>query len=141
MTFFFAAQRPLDHVAVAVSSIEDSVGHYELLSGHSCSPPEILESQGVRVAFVGEIELLEPLSPDTTVGRFLARRGPGLHHVAYRVDDLESELERLAEADVELIDRKPRPGAFGHRVAFVHPRSTGGVLVELVQRSEVDEEF
>lgn len=138
MTFLFSAQQPIDHVAVAVSSIEDSVGHYELLSGHSCSPPEILESQGVRVAFVGEIELLEPLSPDTTVGRFLARRGPGLHHVAYRVGDLESELERLAKAGIHLIDRKPRPGAFGHDVAFVHPRSTGGVLVELVQRSDDD---
>lgn len=138
MTFPFAASRPLDHVAVAVASIEDSAGHYELLSGLSCSPPEVLESQGVRVAFIGEIELLEPLGPDTTVGRFVARRGPGMHHVAYRCEDLVSELKRLEDAGVELIDRAPRAGAFGHLVAFIHPRSTGGVLVELVEH--VDEE-
>lgn len=123
-------------MAVAVASIEDSIGHYELLSGHSCSPPEVLESQGVRVAFIGEIELLEPLGPDTTVGRFLARRGPGLHHVAYRCADLVSELKRLDGAGFELIDRAPRRGAFGHRVAFLHPRSTGGVLVELVEQAD-----
>lgn len=123
-------------MAVAVASIEDSVGHYELLSGRSSSPPEVLGSQGVRVAFVGEIELLEPLGPDTTVGRFLARRGPGLHHIAYRCEDLISELKRLDEAGFELIDRVPRAGAFGHRVAFLHPRSTGGVLVELVERKD-----
>jgi methylmalonyl-CoA/ethylmalonyl-CoA epimerase len=89
----------------------------------------------VRVAFVGSVELLEPLAPDTTVGRFLDRRGPGLHHIAYRTKDIEGDLARLSAAGLQLIDETPRTGASGHRVAFVHPSSTGGILVELVERS------
>lgn len=133
MVDHFAGARPLHHVGIAVPSLEEARPLYELLSGLSCSPPETIESQGVRVAFIGPIELLEPLGPDTTVGRFLERRGPGLHHVAYETTDIVRELSRLEEAGLELIDREPRPGAHGHRVAFVHPRSTGGVLIELVQ--------
>lgn len=125
--------RPLDHIAIAVRSIETSAPLYELLSGATCSPPETLESQGVRVAFVGTIELLEPLAPDTTVGRFIDRNGEGLHHIAYQVEDIEAELARLLEEGLELVDSTPRPGAGGHRVAFLHPRSTGRVLVELVE--------
>lgn len=128
-------RRPVDHVAIAVHSIEESHGVFELLSGERCSTPESLAAQGVRVAFVGTIELLEPLGADTTVGRFLARRGQALHHIAYRIDDLGSELARLDAAGVRLIDRTPRPGAFGHMVAFLHPSSTGGILTELVQRT------
>lgn len=127
------ATLPLDHVGVAVPSIEEHRAHYESLSGERCSPPMTIESQGVRVAFVGMIELLEPTSPDTTVGRFLARRGPGLHHLAYRTEDIEAELAKARERGVRLIDEKPRPGAHG-LVAFLHPSSTGGVLIELVQR-------
>ena len=130
------ANRPLDHVAVAVHSIAEKRALYELLTGESGSPPETLESQGVRVAFVGSVELLEPLGPETTVGRFLQRRGPGLHHIAFRVDDVAAELHRLASAGVELVDREPRTGAKGHSVAFLHPSSTGGVLVELVEHVE-----
>lgn len=126
---------PLDHVAVAVQSIEENCRLFELLSGESCSNPEVLEAQGVRVAFVGDIELLEPLSADTTVGRFLERRGQALHHVAYQTDDLEGELARLEAAGLRLIDRSARIGANGHLVAFIHPSSTDGILVELVQRS------
>jgi methylmalonyl-CoA/ethylmalonyl-CoA epimerase len=128
------AHRPLDHIGVAVHSLAESCRVFELLSGETCSPPEILQSHGVRVAFVGSIELLEPLTPDTTVGRFLDRRGESLHHVAYRTDDLEGDIARLEAAGLELIDRNPRTGAGGHRVAFVHPSSTGGILVELVER-------
>lgn len=128
--------RPLDHVAVAVHSIEESRAHFERLSGQTCSPPETLEAQGVRVAFVGHIELLEPLGPDTTVGRFLARRGPSLHHIAYRSDDLAADLARLEADGVELIDRTPRAGARGHSVAFLHPSAGGGVLIELVERHD-----
>ncbi len=95
---------------------------------------EELPSQGVNVAFVGSLEFLEPRGPDTTVGRFLQRRGPGLHHIAYRVDDIGSELDRLKAEGFPLIDEEPRPGAGGHLVAFLHPSGTGGVLVELVQR-------
>jgi len=130
------ANRPLDHVAVAVPSLEEACRLFELLSGESCSPPETIEAQGVRVAFVGSIELLEPLDSETTVGRFLEHRGPGLHHIAYRTDDLAGELARLVAGGVRLIDREPRLGANGHLVAFLHPTSTGGVLVELVQHTE-----
>jgi len=133
MIVFDSGARVLDHVAIAVSSLEDALGIYQLVSGHPGSAPETLESQGGRVAFCGPVELLEPLGPETTVGRFLAKRGPGLHHIAYRTDDLQAELDRLAADGVELIDRHPRPGARGHQVAFLHPRSTGGILVELVQ--------
>ena len=131
-----AANRPLDHVAIAVHSIEQSRGLYELLSGERCSTPETLETQGVRVAFVGTVELLEPLGPETSVGRFLTRRGQALHHIAFRTDDLEGELARLDATGIQLIDRVPRPGAFGHMVAFLHPSSTGGILTELVQRTD-----
>jgi methylmalonyl-CoA/ethylmalonyl-CoA epimerase len=127
--------RPLDHVGVAVHSIAESARVFELLSGETCSAPETLKAQGVRVAFVGSVELLEPLAADTAVGRFLGRRGPGLHHVAYRTHDLEGDLARLDAAGLQLIDRIPRAGAHGHRVAFIHPSSTGGILVELVERS------
>jgi methylmalonyl-CoA epimerase len=127
--------RPLDHVAIAVHSLEESAALYELLTGETRSRVDVLEAQGVRVAFVGRVELLEPLGPDTTVGRFLERRGPGLHHVAYRTDDIVADLARLEDAGLRLIDAEPRPGAFGHRVAFLHPVSTGGILVELVEHT------
>lgn len=136
MMYSSSANRTLDHVAIAVHSIEESRTLYELLTGESCSPPETLDSQGVRVAFVGSVELLEPLSADTTVGRFLERRGPGLHHIAFQVDDIGAELARLDEEGLRLVDREPRKGAKGHLVAFLHPSSTGGVLVELVQHGE-----
>lgn len=136
MTYVSEAGRPVDHVAVAVHSIEESRSLYELLAGEPCSPPETLEAQGVRVAFVGSIELLEPLGPDTTVGRFVERRGPSLHHIAYRSDDLERDLARLKAEGVRLIDEVPRAGARGHKVAFLHPEATGGVLLELVQRND-----
>lgn len=124
---------PLDHVAVAVPSLQEACRLFHLLSGDEASPEEVLESQGVRVQFVGSVELLEPLDPHTTVGRFLQRRGPALHHIAYRVPDISHVLSRLREEGVDLIDQEPRPGARGHKVAFLHPRSTGGILVELVQ--------
>jgi methylmalonyl-CoA/ethylmalonyl-CoA epimerase len=124
---------PLDHVAVAVASLEEATHTFLLLAGGSATPVEELPTQGVRVRFLGSLELLEPLGPDTTVGRFLARHGPGLHHIAYRVPNLPEALARLGEEGVELIDSQPRPGARGHRVAFLHPRSTGGILVELVE--------
>ena len=133
MMYSPSADRPLHHVAVAVHSIAESRALYELLTGARCSPVETLESQGVRVAFVGQVELVEPLSPETTVGRFLARRGPGLHHIAFRTSDIRAELRRLDDAGLQLVDREPRIGAKGHLVAFIHPSSTGGVLVELVE--------
>ncbi|MEX0836970.1 MAG: methylmalonyl-CoA epimerase [Gemmatimonadota bacterium] len=126
------ATLPLDHVGIAVPSIEEHRVYYESLTGETCSAPVTIQSQGVRVAFVGMIELLEPTGPDTTVGRFLAKRGPGLHHIAYRTPDIEAELERARARGLRLVDETPRPGAHG-LVAFLHPSSTGGVLMELVQ--------
>ena len=124
---------PLDHVAVAVTSLEEASPLFQLVAQDSCSPVEELPAQGVRVLFVGSIELLEPLGPDTPVGRFLQKRGQSLHHIAYRVPDLPEALSRLRAEGFELIDEAPRIGARGHKVAFLHPRSTGGILVELVE--------
>ena len=126
---------PVDHVAVAISNLEEAITLYERITGARSSPVEELPAQGVRVAFVGELELLEPLSPDSTVARFLEKQGQGLHHIAYRTSDIRAELDRLASQGFELIDREPRPGAGGHLVAFLHPRGTGRVLIELVQHN------
>ncbi|MEX0890967.1 MAG: methylmalonyl-CoA epimerase [Gemmatimonadota bacterium] len=130
---------PVDHIAVAVASIEEALPAFEQISGARGSPPEEVPAQQVRVAFVGtgagRLELLEPTAPDSPVARFLARRGPGLHHVAYRVPDVAAALAQLAAGGAELIDHEPRPGAHGRRMAFVHPRSAGGVLIELVEDS------
>jgi methylmalonyl-CoA/ethylmalonyl-CoA epimerase len=98
---------------------------------------ETVTSQGVHAALLdvgdGHVELLEPLGPETAVGKFLSRRGPGMHHVAYRVDDIEETLRALVGAGLRLIDERPRTGIRGSRVAFLHPASTGGVLTEIVQ--------
>ena len=126
---------PVDHVALAVHDLAEAVPLYERLTGARGSEPEEVPGQGVRVAFVGILELIEPTDPDGGVARFLARRGQGLHHVAYRVDDCAAELARLVAEGFEAIDAAPRPGAGGHLVAFLHPRSTGGTLVELVQHT------
>ncbi len=123
----------LDHVAVATDDLSAAITLYEGLTGARSSAVEELPAQGVRVAFVGMVELLEPLTPDSAVGRFLERNGPGMHHIAYRTDDIHAEMQRMAAEGYELVDKEPRPGAFGHLVAFLHPRSTGKVLVELVQ--------
>lgn len=127
---------PLDHVAVAVPSIDDMAALFERLTGTLRSPPETLPEQGVRVCFVGMLELLEPTGPESTVARFLERSGPGLHHVAYRTPDVAAELTRLRGEGFEPVDERPRPGARGHRVAFLHPRSTGKILVELVEHAD-----
>ncbi len=127
----------LDHVAIAVPSIAAALPLFELLTGGSGSPIESVDGDGVRIAFVGEgegrLELVEPASATSSVARFLDRRGSGLHHIAYRVPDLAAALNELAAAGIRLIDKTPRAGAHGRRVAFVHPTSTHGVLVELVE--------
>src|SRR3954463_2211165 len=101
---------------------------------------EVVEEQGVEAVLLeigeGHVELLRPLGPDTAVGKFLQRSGPGLHHVAYGTDDIESALEAVRGAGLALIDEQPRPGIRGSRVAFLHPKSTGGVLTELVEPTE-----
>lgn len=129
----------LDHVGVAVDSLDAAIAALDAVLGATASPAEEVASQGVRVRFLGEgpgrLELLEATSADSPIARHLARRGPGLHHLAFRVPDLEAALQRLDSAGVRLIDREPRPGAGGHLVAFLHPRSTAGVLIELIQDS------
>ncbi len=128
---------PLDHVGIAVRSITESMPVWERLANTHGSPIEGVASQRVRVAFVGtgsaRLELIEPASADSPVARFLEKRGPGLHHIAYRVPDIEAALKDYAALGMEPIDREPRPGAAGHRVAFLHPKGAGGVLVELVE--------
>jgi methylmalonyl-CoA epimerase len=124
---------PLDHIGVAVSSLSDALPLFERLTGARATPIETVESQQVRVAFVGVLELLEPTHRDSPLGRFLEKRGSGLHHVAYRSEDVAAELRRLRAAGFDPIDQEPRAGARGHRVAFLRPASTGSVLVELVE--------
>ena len=128
---------PLDHVAIAVPSLAAALPIFEEIQGVQATTPEAVPAQHVNVIFLGEgetrIELLEPTSDQSTVQRFLERRGAGLHHIAYRVPDIRAALARLSAAGFRLIDREPRPGARGHQVAFLHPHSTGGVLIELVE--------
>ncbi|HET6714530.1 MAG TPA: methylmalonyl-CoA epimerase [Actinomycetota bacterium] len=127
----------IDHVGIAVPDLDAAVEEYRRLLGVEPSHRERVEDQGVEeVLFpVGSsfVQLLGALGPDAPVGRSLARRGPGLHHIAYRVDDLAASLAHLHGEGAELIDEQPRPGSRGTLIAFVHPRSMGGVLVELVQ--------
>ena len=128
---------PLDHVAIAVPSTSAALPVFELLTGATGSRIERVAAQQVDVAFLGtapgRIELLQPAGMDSTVQKFLDKRGAGLHHIAFRVPDIEAALARFKEAGIRLIDERPRPGAGGHRVAFLHPHSTQGVLVELVE--------
>jgi len=128
--------RGVHHVGIAVDDLDAAVIVYEQLFGATFENRETLESQGVEAASLhvgsGRIELLRPLGPDTPVGRFIAKRGPGMHHVAFEVDDVAEELGRLRAEGARLIDERPRPGMFGLQVAFVHPEATGGVLAEFV---------
>jgi len=132
----------IDHVGVAVESIDDALALYETVLGMPLVHRETVSEQGVDAALLdvgdGHVELLQPLNADTAVGKFLARRGPGLHHVAYRVPDVTETLRRLTEAGMRLIDEQPRTGIRGSRVAFLHPASTGGVLTEIVQPAGED---
>ena len=125
----------LDHTALAVRSFDAWVPLLEQLSGARATRPERVESQGVEVCFVGNVELIRPIAADNGVARFLERRGPGLHHIAYRVPDVDRAVEALAAQGYRFTSDGPMAGAGGHRIAFMHPRSTGGVLVELVERA------
>ena len=130
----------IDHVGVAVEDLDSALAVYRDALGMPLVHRETVEEQGVDAALLdvgdGHIELLQPLGPETPVGKFLARKGPGLHHVAYRVKDIETALQELAQAGLRLIDEHPRNGIRGSRVAFVHPAGTGGVLTEIVQPSQ-----
>jgi methylmalonyl-CoA/ethylmalonyl-CoA epimerase len=130
----------IDHIGVATDDFEGALALYEKTLGMPLAHRETVESQGVEAALLdvgdGHVELLRPLGDDTPVGKYLTKKGPGLHHVAYAVGDIEQVLGQLKDAGIELIDEEPRVGIRDSRVAFIHPRSTGGVLTEIVQPAE-----
>ena len=128
----------IDHIGIAVTSISEALAFYRDALGLEVQAPEDVTSQRVRAHFIqtGEsaLELLEATSDDSPIAKYLAKRGPGIHHVTLRVDDISAALAQLKARGVRLIDEAPRPGAHGSQVAFVHPSSTHGVLIELKQR-------
>ena len=130
----------VDHIGVAVEDLDAAIALHEQTYDMTLVHREVVEEQGVEAVLldVGEshVELLRPLADETPVGRFLAKRGPGLHHVAYQVTDVQATLAALRDRGLRLIDEQPRPGIRGSRVAFLHPASSGGVLTEIVQPAE-----
>ncbi|MDR3331950.1 MAG: methylmalonyl-CoA epimerase [Synergistaceae bacterium] len=128
----------VDHIGIAVSSIEESLKFWEGTLGIKCSGVETVEDQKVKTAFLpikeSEIELLEATNPDSPIAKFIEKKGEGIHHLAIRVDNLEGVLAELKAKGIKLIDETPRRGAGGAKIAFVHPKATGGILLELSQR-------
>jgi methylmalonyl-CoA/ethylmalonyl-CoA epimerase len=129
--------KKIDHIGVAVADLEQQIKFYTEIYGLTCTAVEEVPDQKVKVAIfpVGDvrIELLQPTSPDSPIAKFLEKKGEGIHHIAYLVDDLAGGLQQLQEQGVQLIDKQPRIGAGGHQIAFVHPKSTSGVLTELCE--------
>src|SRR5215218_5406136 len=127
----------IDHVGVATEDLDAAIALYEGSLGMPVAHRETVESQGVEAVLLdvgeGHVELLAPLGSDTPVGKYMAKNGPGLHHVAYAVDDVDAALKGIAAAGIQLIDSEPRVGIRDSRVAFLHPRSTGGVLTAIVE--------
>lgn len=123
----------LAHVGIAVADLAEAAAFYRVVLGLSPRPPETADGAKILSFSLGEadVELLEPLASESPVGRFLARRGPGIHHLCYRVPDLDHALARCREMGYRLVDEVPRQGAHGRRVAFLHPKSTAGILIEL----------
>jgi methylmalonyl-CoA epimerase len=130
----------IDHVGVATEDLEGAIALYEKTLGMPVAHRETVTSQGVEAVLLdvgeGHVELLSPLGPETPVGKYLAKKGPGLHHVAYAVSDIDGTLRKLKQSGVELIDDEAREGIRDSRVAFLHPKATGGVLTEIVQPAE-----
>jgi methylmalonyl-CoA/ethylmalonyl-CoA epimerase len=135
----------IDHVGIACHDLEEKIAFYETTFGLILASREVNEAQGVKEAMMhvadgpsgaSYVQLLEPLGPDTPVGKFLAKRGEGVHHVGYGVDDVAAALEAIGAKDVRLLDRRPRHGSMGASIAFLHPKDVGGVLTELVQASK-----
>ena len=128
----------VDHVGIAVKNLEEAVNFYETAIGLKAVGYETVAEQKVKVAFLpcgdSELELLESTEPDGPIARFIEKNGPGIQHIAIRVDDIDKALEELKAKEVRLIDQTPRYGAGNARIAFVHPKATGGVLLELTQR-------
>ena len=130
----------IDHIGVAVEDLDSAIKLYERSFEMELAHRETVESQGVEAVLLdvgdGHIELLAPLGPDTPVGKFIAKKGPGIHHVAYAVEDIDAALEQAKAAGLRLIDEEPRTGIRRSRVAFLHPSATGSVLTEIVQPAE-----
>ena len=131
----------LDHIGIAVNDLEQGVKFWELLGLTTSKEVETNEEQGVKILFLSttegptpDIELLEPTGPDTPIGQFISKRGPGIQQLAFEVDDISQIISQLQSNGVEMIDEIPKIGAGGNKIAFVHPKSTGGVLVELVEK-------
>ena len=130
----------IEHIGIAVKSLEEAIPYYENILGLKCYAIEEVKDQKVKTAFfmVGQtkIELLEPTSEDSTIAAFIEKRGTGVHHIAFAVNDLEHVLEETAQKEIRLIDQHPRKGAEGLNIAFLHPKSTGGVLTELCEKPQ-----
>lgn len=130
--------RKIDHIGIAVKSIEEALKFYENVLGLKAAGTEVVAEQKVKVAFLptgdSEVELLEATSEDSPVAKFIEKNGEGIQHIAYRVDNVEAAIEEMKAQGMRMIDEKPRYGAGGAKIAFCHPKSTGGVLVELCQR-------
>ena len=129
--------KKINHIAIAVNNLEDAAQFYQNILGLTLSGVEIVEAQKTRVGFfkIGEsnIELVQPSAPDSPLTKFLETRGPGIHHICLEVDDIEKEIKGCLEKGAKTIDQTPRPGAHNSRVAFIHPKSANGVLIELVE--------
>jgi methylmalonyl-CoA/ethylmalonyl-CoA epimerase len=130
--------KKIDHVGIAVKNLDEALKFYENVLGLKAAGTEVVEEQKVKVAFLptgdSEVELLEATSEDSPVAKFIEKNGEGIQHIAYRVDDVEAAIAKMKELGMRMIDEKPRYGAGGAKIAFCHPKSTGGVLVELCQR-------
>ncbi|MFZ5354802.1 MAG: methylmalonyl-CoA epimerase [Bacillota bacterium] len=128
----------VDHIGIAVSNLEESIKFYQEVLGLELHGTEVVEEQKVKVAFLPigdtEVELLEATAPDSPIAKFIEAKGQGVQHIAFRVDDIEAALEDMKAKGIRLIDEKPRYGAGGARIAFLHPKSTNGVLIELCER-------
>ncbi len=129
----------LDHIGIAVNDIDAALELYRDKLGFEVGGIDEVPGFGVKVAFLplgeGQVELVMPVTEDSAIAKFLDKRGPGFHHLCFRVDDIRAELARLEEMGIELVDKEPREGAHGTLVAFLHPKSTGGVLIELAQKT------
>jgi methylmalonyl-CoA/ethylmalonyl-CoA epimerase len=129
--------KKINHIGIAVASLEEALPFYRASLGMSFQGIEVVAEQKVRVAMlqIGEakIELLEPTDPESPIARFMEKNGPGIHHLAYEVDDIEQAIAKLEQEGARMIDRTPRNGAHGTRIAFIHPKSSAGVLTEICQ--------
>lgn len=132
--------KKIDHIGIAVKNLDETLKFYQDILGLECAGTEIVEEQKVKVAFLpigdSEVELLESTEEDGPIAKFIEKKGEGIQHIAYRVDNIEKAIEEMKEKGIRMIDEKPRYGAGGAKIAFCHPKSTGGVLVELSEREE-----